>query len=276
MKELTKLDSKATIDTNHPFISLITVVYNNVEGIEKTISSVLSQTYPFIEYIIIDGGSNDGTVDIIKKYEYRIAYWCSEPDKGIYDAMNKGINLATSDYIMFLNSGDDFIENDSLEKIVRANNGNYDIIYNNLNIIENQTKSYIKTYPSELSFEYFTFETIPHPASLIKKSLFQTVGLYDNSFKIVSDWKWYLMAIIRFKVQYKYSALVVANFYLDGISSQKENEKLIFAEKAEILKKEFNYHLVPLPQKKKSPFICFKKIIRCLYIPTIKMITFLF
>lgn len=101
---------------NNPLISVVTVSYNAVSTIEQTILSVINQTYPHIEYIIIDGGSTDGTVDIIKKYADKIAYWVSEPDKGIYDAMNKGIKVATGEWINFMNSGDCLYRNDTIEK----------------------------------------------------------------------------------------------------------------------------------------------------------------
>ena len=107
-------------------ISIVTVSYNAVLTIEQTILSVINQTYPNVEYIIIDGGSTDGTVDIIKKYEDKIAYWVSEPDKGIYDAMNKGVVVATGEWINFMNAGDIFTDGDVIDKLFHQN-----IIINN-------------------------------------------------------------------------------------------------------------------------------------------------
>lgn len=101
-------------------ISVVTVCYNAVETLEETMLSVLHQTYPDIEYIIIDGGSTDGTVDIIKKYADRLAYWVSEPDKGIYDAMNKGIDIATGDYINFMNAGDKFYQHNTVASLLES------------------------------------------------------------------------------------------------------------------------------------------------------------
>ena len=120
---------------NNPLISIVTVSYNAVKDIEKTILSVLNQTYPNIEYIIIDGGSTDGTLDIIKKYEDKISYWVSEPDKGIYDAMNKGTLKATGVWLNFMNAGDTFYNEHVLEKVFKDNDwSDADVIYGNVNI----------------------------------------------------------------------------------------------------------------------------------------------
>ena len=117
---------------NIPLISIITVSYNAVDTIKETINSVINQTYPNIEYIIIDGGSIDGTVDIIKKHENKIAFWISEPDKGIYDAMNKGIQGATGEWINFMNCGDVFANTQVLQSIFDKNNyKEFDVIYGN-------------------------------------------------------------------------------------------------------------------------------------------------
>lgn len=110
-------------------ISVVTVCFNSVSTLERTMLSVLNQTYPNIEYIIIDGGSTDGTVDIIKKYVDKLAYWVSEPDKGVYDAMNKGVLLATGDYTIFMNSGDRFYNNDVLAKFSCVEFMDADLIY---------------------------------------------------------------------------------------------------------------------------------------------------
>ena len=110
-------------------ISVVTVCYNAADCIEHTMLSVLNQSYPDIEYIVIDGGSTDGTVDIIKKYADRLAYWVSEPDKGIYDAMNKGIAAASGSYINFMNAGDTFASDSVLAEIVPQINPNSQIVY---------------------------------------------------------------------------------------------------------------------------------------------------
>ena len=119
--------------TNTPLITVVTVVYNGVEFLEKTILNVLGQDYPNIDYIIIDGGSTDGTLDIIRKYEDKISKWISEPDQGIYDAMNKGIKLATGEWINFMNAGDYFYEKETLYKVFGGSEryDGVDILYGN-------------------------------------------------------------------------------------------------------------------------------------------------
>src|ERR1700722_6602734 len=118
-----------------PLLSVITIVYNNVKGIERTMLSVLSQTYPNIEYIVVDGLSNDGTLGVIMKYENRIAKFSSEKDDGIYDAMNKGLDLATGDYVIFMNSGDEFFDADTVAAVF-ASGDDADIYYGETEMID--------------------------------------------------------------------------------------------------------------------------------------------
>lgn len=121
-----------------PLISVVTVCYNAVSTIEQTILSVINQTYPHIEYIIIDGGSTDGTVDVIKKYADKIAYWVSEPDKGIYDAMNKGIRAAKGEWINFMNAGDRFENMGVLEQFSECNLTHLKVVYGNTKFVTKQ------------------------------------------------------------------------------------------------------------------------------------------
>lgn len=172
---------------NHqPKISIITVSYNAVNTIEETILSVINQTYSNIEYIIIDGGSTDGTIDIIKKYADKITYWVSEPDKGIYDAMNKGALIATGKYIQYLNSSDILYKTSIITEIILRipNKDNYpDIIYGDM-IIEKRFGTFYMQ-PTLLSEFYDTFPMY-HPSSWIKKELLQKIK-FDTNFKISAD-----------------------------------------------------------------------------------------
>ena len=168
-----------------PLISVVTVAYNAVATIEQTILSVINQTYPNIEYIIIDGGSTDGTVNIIKKYMDHIAYWVSEPDKGIYDAMNKGGIRATGTFIQFLNAGD-WLENEYVvEKIFKKNPKNVDVIYGDMIIRRSDGIYYAKA--QDLSHFKCDFPLF-HPSTFISKSIFIS-HLFDVSYRISADFK---------------------------------------------------------------------------------------
>ena len=127
-----------------PTFSIITITYNAVRLVEQTLLNVLSQSYPNIEYIVIDGGSTDGTVDIIRRYESGLAYWVSEPDKGIYDAMNKGLQKATGDYVWFINAGDTLCSSDTVQSVVsrlQKRKALPDIIYGETNIVDEERRS---------------------------------------------------------------------------------------------------------------------------------------
>ncbi len=206
-----------------PKITIITISYNNREGLKKTIKSVDSQSHVDFEYIVIDGGSQDGSKEILEQFANKISYWVSEPDKGIYNAMNKGIKAANGEYLLFLNSGDEFFANDVLEK-ASSQLGNEDVIYGNLEFID-ENQSYNREYPKTISFHYLYTDALPHPASFIKKTAFDKVGLYDENLKIVSDWKWFIEAFSRFHLTWKHIPITVSKFYLDGISS-KQIEKV--------------------------------------------------
>ena len=171
---------------NLPKISIITVSFNAIKTIEQTILPVINQTYSNLEYIIIDGGSTDGTVDIIKKYSDKISYWISEPDKGIYDAMNKGAFKATGIYIQYLNSSDVIYKTTTINDIIsQLPNNNYypDIIYGDM-IIEKRFGTF---YMKPISLTEFQ-DSFPmyHPSSWIKKELLQKIK-FDTNFKISAD-----------------------------------------------------------------------------------------
>ncbi|WP_367757377.1 glycosyltransferase family 2 protein [Flavobacterium sp. WC2430] len=218
-------------------ISIITINYNNLAGLKRTVESVLNQTCKEFEYIVIDGGSTDGSTAYIKSQSGYIHYWLSEPDNGIYNAMNKGILKATGEYLLFLNSGDHLISDTILEqnfKLITVQ----DIIYFNLNVIDNN-KVLLKKYPDQLSFSYFSKDTLPHPATFIKASLFRKIGMYDESLKIVSDWKFFVESICKFNCSYLRINETLSIFHFDGLSSDPQNKDLIFEEKQRILKAEF-------------------------------------
>ncbi|KAF2325941.1 MAG: glycosyltransferase family 2 protein [Flavobacterium nitrogenifigens] len=224
-----------------PKITIITINYNNLGGLKRTVESVVNQTWKDFEYIVIDGGSTDGSVGYIESQTKYIDYWVSEPDKGIYNAMNKGIVKAKGDYVIFLNSGDHFFDNTALDKnhsFIKAK----DFIYFNLNIIDD-SKSIIRKYPEKLSFSYLYNDTLPHPATFIRRYLFEEKGLYDESLKIVSDWKFFIENICKNNCSYLKVDETLSTFYLDGLSSDMENKSVIFSEKQFVLESGFSAYI---------------------------------
>lgn len=202
-------------------LSIITINLNNASGLRKTIESVVSQTFSDFEYIVIDGGSNDGSVDMIKEYSEKITYWVSEPDKGIYNAMNKGINKANGEYCLFLNSGDWLVDDNVIDSIFK-NDVSADILFGNTIAINNDGTKLMKG-PStgNISAYQLITNTLPHQGSYIKRSLFDIYGKYDECFEIVSDWKFFLEMILFKNVSVHYINSVVSIIDPNGISNKK-------------------------------------------------------
>jgi glycosyltransferase involved in cell wall biosynthesis len=201
-----------------PRISIITINYNNLEGLKRTMESVVNQIWQEFEYIVIDGGSTDGSTAYIKSQRANIDYWVSEPDNGIYNAMNKGIKVATGEYLLFLNSGDHLYN----DKVFQENNRqivNSDLIYFNWQVIgDNFSK--VVPYPDELQFSNLFFGSLPHQATFMKKALFDKFGLYDENLKIASDWKFIILALFIHRCSYRHVNETFSTFYLDGISNK--------------------------------------------------------
>ena len=289
-------------------LSIITINYNNAEGLRKTLASVAAQTYPNIEHIIVDGNSTDGSVEVIREYESTLASrlspfasrlkWLSEPDKGIYNAMNKGIEIAlgkrvvnddhtstpiaqspnrpiaSNDYIQILNSGDLLADADVTDKMVRQlsqYNEFVGILYGNM----------IKEYPNgnrlndtclgrekskvislsikgvEWTMYDFIKGTINHDPTYIHRSLYEKYGLYDDSLKIVSDWKWFIQSVVVGGENVHYIPMNVTIFDMTGISETnlnfREDERRQELDKMfpkAIMSDYYNYHF-PLTQYKR-------------------------
>lgn len=207
-------------------LSIITINYNNQDGLNDTILSVLGQTYKDYEYIIIDGGSTDGSLDIIKKYENRISYWVSEPDKGIYHAMNKGVKVATGDYCFFLNSSDTLYREDTLKSVFQRN-PYADIIYGNLCCDEK-----ISVAERKITLRNLLEHTIGHQSSFIKRSLL-VKSPYDDKLKLVSDWKFFFEQLIFNNASYQYFDIIISNFDMTGVSMTHQNA--LMAEREKVL-----------------------------------------
>ncbi len=229
-------------------LSIITINYNNSAGLKRTLNSVGIQTCKDFEHIIVDGASIDSSVDVIKEYAANKVncVWVSEPDAGIYNAMNKGIAMAQGEYIQILNSGDCLVGNDVVERML-ANldaNGNPSILYGNM----------IKAFPDgskrrdrcfsgqKITFMGFYIGTLNHSPAYIKRSLFDKYGKYDENYKIVSDWTWYMEAIIFGSENPVYADIDVTLFDMTGIS--ETNTELTRNERRHFLEKRINHRIL--------------------------------
>ncbi len=234
-------------------ISIITINYNNAEGLRRTMQSVLSQVIPDeheVEYIIVDGASTDGSVEVIQTLtangEWRTAHsvkWVSEPDSGIYNAMNKGIRMATGEYIQILNSADELSVPDVTARMIAdlEEAGKPNILYGNM----------IKCFPDgrrvcdkcfagqEITFLGFYTGTLNHDPAYIRRDLFEKYGYYDENLKIVSDWKWYLEAIILGGEKPIYTDIDVTLFDMTGVSENPANKQKMIAEREQVLNELF-------------------------------------
>jgi len=197
---------------NNPKISVVTVCYNVSDSIEKTILSVINQKYSNIEYIIVDGGSKDGTIDIIKKYEDHIAKWVSEPDKGIYDAMNKAIDMATGEWINFMNAGDMFVDCNVLKALSEVFEERHDVIYGNTIFYGRGKQKLRKGQKIHKQLPRFV-----HQSSFVLTSLTKE-RKYDLNYKIAADHAFFYNLYKEGK-EFFYVDQVISMFNNDGISA---------------------------------------------------------
>lgn len=200
---------------NFPKITVVTITYNAEKFLEDTILSVINQDYPNIEYIIIDGDSKDSTIDIIKKYEKHISCWISEPDNGIYDAMNKGIDKATGEWINFMNAGDSFVDNTIISKIFNTNKNQYDLIYGDHIYIKQNSSEYIKAYGISQVYNTMPFSH----QSLFTKTKVAKELKFNTYLNIVSDYEFIVRAHKK-NYSFFYTNFAVANYIANGISEQ--------------------------------------------------------
>lgn len=206
-------------------LSIITINLNNSDGLQKTIESVVIQTFQNFEYIVIDGASTDNSVNVINEYAERITYWLSESDSGIYNAMNKGIRVAKGEYLLFLNSGDVLCSQYVLDQMLNNHYTEDMLIGNKYCVISNRkvpwhitihhgNKKDNSVYGIDL-----IFDSLPHQASFIKKELFIKYGLYDETLQLVSDWKFTLDVIINHNITTRlFRDVYVCDFNVEGRS----------------------------------------------------------
>lgn len=220
-------------------LSIITINRNNAVGLEKTLQSVANQTFREFEYVVIDGASTDGSIEVIKKHGMEFAHlkWVSELDSGIYNAMNKGVRMASGDYIQILNSGDCLAAPDVTYRMLAALEmaGNPAIFYGNMvKCFPNGHKRVDKCFAGqEITLLGMFVGTLNHDPAYIRHDLFEKYGYYDESLKIVSDWKWYTQAIVIGGEKPQYVDIDVTLFDMTGIS--ETNKELDKAERKQVL-----------------------------------------
>lgn len=231
-----------------PKLSVITIVYNNVRDIERTLLSVINQSYANIEYIVIDGASNDGTLDILKKYESGISKLISEKDKGIYDAMNKGLALASGDYVLFMNSGDEIYDSNTVQHVF-AQEKDADIYYGETEMYDENWNSLGQRRhkaPKQFTWKDFKYGmSISHQAIYIRKSLTEP---YDLTYQLSSDIDWILKAAKKAKKIVNVNAYV-AKYLVGGMSKKKHRQSLkerfsIFSKHYGLIPNIFNHFII--------------------------------
>jgi len=211
-----------------PVFSIITITYNARRVIETTIQSVISQSYPDIEYIIIDGGSDDGTVDLIKKYGDKIYFWISEPDKGLYDAMNKGLRAATGNYVWFLNAGDFFKDGNIVKEValIVEKNTAPDIIYGETDLIDENGNVFAERRlkaPERLTWKSFKMGMLVcHQAFIVKRSI---ASEYDLQYRFSSDFDWCIRCMKKSEA-IVYSKIRMINYQYEGATTANRKASL--------------------------------------------------
>ena len=238
-KMLNLMNSLKNREMNKNKVTVVTVVFNNIGGIRATIESVINQTLP-CEYIIIDGESTDGTVDIIKEYDAYIDYWVSKPDNGIYDAMNKGIKAATGEWILFMNSGDTFHNEYVLERIFsQSYNDNVGVIWGNTDLY--REGKYVTKYKNRPFYEHlstaFRGVGICHQSTFVRTSLAKQL-MFDTSYRITADFN---MMYLIYKQGYTFvhNPITISHFDLSGVSSTNAS-KIFLTETKRVIHNKYN------------------------------------
>jgi len=205
-------------------VSIITASHNSVDTIVDTINSVLTQTYPDIEYIVIDGASSDGTKDIVTSFGQRISRFVSEPDEGLYDAINKGIRIATGEIVGILNSDDFFCNNTVIERVVESFMGNeIDAVFGDVQFVDTVNTSRVVRYYSSKHFKTarFRFGFMPaHSSFYVKRELFEKLGYYKTDYKIAADYELLIRFLYINKISYKYLEMPFVSMRMGGVSNK--------------------------------------------------------
>lgn len=232
-------------------LSIITVNLNNLAGLQKTMQSVFEQTFTDYEYIIIDGGSADGSKEYIEQHADKLAYWVSEKDGGVYEAMNKGIRKSSGLYLLFLNSGDFILDKNKMRECFEfINEPNGSIFYGNMKV-KKQDELISKKYPRVLTFEYLISNPINHQSTFINKKAFDRLGLYSYNYRYASDHLFFLRAMMS-GFKFYHLPMDIVYYDLNGLSAnnwglyKEEMEKIEENEVPDLLKQ---FHIDSLKLK---------------------------
>lgn len=220
-------------------VSVITINYNNRDGLKKTILSVRNQKFESYEHIIIDAASTDGSVPVIEEFQDKITHWVSEKDDGIYYAQNKGIQAAKGEFCLFLNSGDRLASETVLQDLFKEN-FDEDLIYGDMFLELNDGKLLLRRQPKRMTLSHLLLDTIWHPACLIKRDLFDRFGMYDTTYKIVADYEFWLRIYKTNQIKTRYLPVAFSIFNLDGLSSLPGNQLRLKKERKTAQSKYFN------------------------------------
>jgi len=220
-------------------LSIVTINLNNRLGLERTIQSIISQTNRNFEFIVIDGASSDGSIELIERYSDNIDIKVVENDFGIYNAMNKGIRLASNEYLLFLNSADTLVSENTIDEVFNWLDGTDIVVGLTEYEGENERKKLTKLPATVCDLNYLIKASLPHQSTFIRRELLSNG--YDESLKIVSDWKFFVEAICINKCSIKAINLVVAKFDMTGISTNSDNYKQLDSEKKQVLWELFRY-----------------------------------
>jgi glycosyltransferase involved in cell wall biosynthesis len=222
----------------NPLVSVITVVYNGAAHLEEAIRAVAAQTYPNIEHIVIDGGSTDGTVDILHRSDDLLAYWRSEKDRGIYDAMNKGVSMVTDpdSYILFANADDELYSADSISSVMSSSRGE-DLVYGKMIFSDGEIAGVLGR---PVRFADLARETLCHPATFVRRRVFDRIGPFDTSFTIAADYD-HIVRAFAANVSTRFVDIIVSRMRMGGVSD--ERFMLSCRERKQVVRRHFR--LVP-------------------------------
>jgi glycosyltransferase involved in cell wall biosynthesis len=206
-------------------LSIITICYNDRAALERTLVSVHAQTIQDFEHIIVDGGSTDGTVEVIEQNKDRITKWVSEQDGGIYDAQNKGWRMANTVFVQFLNAGDVLAERTVLERVIPQLTTTTEIAYGDADLSNAQGMIGKKVHPARITNAYLMRETVAHQSQFIRKALLEKVGGYDTNYRIAADYAFLARACWELGVVPQYLGLTVSTFDMEGLSSRPDQKE---------------------------------------------------